>query len=228
MDSLIHNFSTFLSNNIWLALITAFLAGVASSFSPCVLSSIPLIVGYVGGYARKDKKLAYKYSLIFCLGIIITFTLLGIASALLGRLFTGAGRWWYIILGVIMLIVGLQLIGVIEFGNNSCRMPNRRKGVAGAFFLGILGGVLSSPCSTPILAAILAFVASKGNILLGVIMLFLYSIGHCILIFMAGTSIELVEEISNSNKTIFIGKLLKILLAVIIIIVGFYLLYLGF
>lgn len=228
MDSLIQNFSTFLSNNIWLALITAFLAGIVSSFSPCVLSTIPLIIGYVGGYAGKDKKLAYKYSFIFCLGIIVTFTLLGIASALLGRLFTGAGKWWYLILGAIMLIVGLQLIGVIEIGNNSCKVPNRRKGIAGAFFLGILGGVLSSPCSTPILAAILAFVASKGNILLGVIMLFLYSIGHCVLIFMAGTSIGLVENISNSSKTKFIGKLLKILLSVIIFIIGFYLLYLGF
>jgi cytochrome c biogenesis protein CcdA len=228
MDSLIQNFSTFLSNNIWLALITAFLAGIVSSFSPCVLSTIPLIVGYVGGYAGKDKRLAYRYSLIFCLGIIVTFTLLGIASALLGRLFTGAGRWWYIILGAIMLIVGLQLIGVIEIGNNSCKVPNRRKGVAGAFFLGILGGVLSSPCSTPILAAILAFVASKGNILLGVIMLFLYSVGHCVLIFMAGTSIGVVEAISNSSKTLFIGKILKILLAAIIFIIGFYLLYLGF
>lgn len=228
MESLIHNFSIFLSNNVWFALITAFLAGIVSSFSPCVLSTIPLIVGYVGGYAKKDKKLAYWYSLIFCLGIIITFTLLGIASALLGRLFTGAGRWWYIILGIIMLVVGLQLIGVIEFGNNSCKVPNRRKGIAGAFFLGILGGVLSSPCSTPILAAILAYVASKGNILLGVLMLMLYSIGHCILIFMAGTSIGLVEEISNSSKTIFIGKILKIILTIVIFVAGFYLLYLGF
>lgn len=228
MGNLINNFSTFLSNNLWLALITAFLAGVVSSFSPCVLSTIPLIVGYVGGYAKKDKKLAYRYSLIFCLGIIVTFTLLGIASALLGRLFTGAGSWWYIILGAIMLTVGLQLIGVIEFGNNSCKMPNRRRGVVGAFFLGILGGVLSSPCSTPILAAILAFVASRGSILLGVIMLLLYSIGHCVLIFIAGSSIGLVEEISSSSKTIFIGKLLKILLAIIIFIAGFYLLYLGF
>jgi len=228
MENLIHNFSAFLSNNIWLALITAFLAGVVSSFSPCVLSTIPLIIGYVGGYARKDKKLAYKYSLIFCLGIIVTFTLLGVASSLLGRLFTGAGSWWYIILGAVMLIVGLQLVGVIEIVNNSCKLPSRRKGLAGAFFLGILGGVLSSPCSTPILAAILAFVASKGNILLGVIMLFLYSIGHCVLIFLAGTSIGLVEGISNSRKTQFIGKVLKIILAIIIFIAGFYLLYLGF
>lgn len=228
MSSLINNFSAFLSDNIWLAVITAFLAGIVSSFSPCVLSSIPLIVGYVGGYAGKDKKLAYRYSLIFCLGIIITFILLGIASALLGKLFTGAGRWWYVILGAIMLLVGLQLIGVIELGNNSCRVPNKRKGIAGAFFLGILGGILSSPCSTPILAAILAFVASKGNILLGVIMLFLYSLGHCILVFMAGTSVGLVEYISNSDKTKRIGRILKITLALLIFMAGFYLLYLGF
>lgn len=228
MSSLINNFSAFLSDNIWLAVITAFLAGIVSSFSPCVLSSIPLIVGYVGGYAGKDKKLAYRYSLIFCLGIIMTFVLLGIASALLGKLFTGAGRWWYIVLGAIMLLVGLQLMGVIELGNNSCRVPNRRKGIAGAFFLGILGGILSSPCSTPILAAILAFVASKGNILLGVIMLFLYSLGHCILVFMAGTSVGLVENISNSDKTKRIGRILKIALALLIFIAGFYLLYLGF
>ena len=228
MGNLMHNFSAFLSNNIWLAVITAFAAGIVSSFSPCVLSTIPLIVGYVGGYARKDQKLAYKYSFIFCLGIVITFTSLGIASALLGKLFTGAGRWWYIVLGGIMLLVGLQLIGVIEIGKNSCRMPNRRKGLAGAFFLGILGGVLSSPCSTPILAAILAFVASKGNILLGIIMLFVYSIGHCILIFIAGTSVGLVEEISSSSKTLLFGKILKIVLAIIIFIAGFYLLYLGF
>ena len=228
MNNLINNFSAFLSNNIWLALLTAFLAGIVSSFSPCVLSAIPLIVGYVGGYGGKNKKLAYKYSLIFCLGIVITFVILGIVSALLGKLFTGAGRWWYIVLGIIMLIVGLQLIGVINFGNNSCRVPDRRKGIAGAFFLGILGGILCSPCSTPILAAILAFVASKGNILLGVIMLLLYSLGHCILIFMAGTSVGFVEEISNSDKTRRIGRILKILLAVIIFIMGFYLLYIGF
>lgn len=228
MNNLILNFSSFLSNNIWFAIITAFLAGIVSSFSPCILSTIPLIIGYVGGYAKKDSKLAYKYSLIFCIGIIVTFTLLGAASALLGKLFTGAGRWWYIVLGAIMLIIGLQLIGVIEFGNNACKMPNKRKGLVGAFFLGILGGILSSPCSTPILAAILAFVASRGNILLGIVMLLLYSIGHCVLIFMAGTSIGLVEAISSSSKTQRVGRVLKIVLAIIIFIAGFYLLYLGF
>jgi Cytochrome c biogenesis protein len=83
-------------------------AGIVSSFSHCVLSTIPLVVGYVGGYAGKDKKLAFKYSLFFCIGLVITFTVFGALSAILGRLMTGTGKWWYIVLGIIMLIAGLQ------------------------------------------------------------------------------------------------------------------------
>ena len=227
MNTLINNFSLFLSNNIWLALITAFMAGIVSSFSPCVLSAIPLIVGYVGGYAGKDKKLATKYSLIFCVGIIFTFTLLGAISALLGKVLMGAGKWWYLVLGFIMIAVGLKLIGVIKFGVDGCRVPNKKKGLLGAFFLGILGGILCSPCSTPVLIAILAFVAIKGNVLLGIIMLLLYSIGHCVLIFIAGTSIGIVESLNNSPKAMIIGKVLRIVITIIIFVVGLYLIYLG-
>jgi cytochrome c-type biogenesis protein len=228
MSTLMNNFSLVLSNNIWLAFITAFVAGIVSSFSPCVLSAIPLIIGYVGGYAGKDKKLATRYSLIFCVGIVFTFTVLGAISALLGRLLMGAGKWWYLVLGFIMLMVGLQLIGVIKFGTDSCRVPNKKKGLIGAFFLGILGGILCSPCSTPVLIAILAFVAIKGNVVLGIIMLFIYSIGHCVLIFIAGTSIGIVESLNNSPKTLIVGKVLKVILAIIIFILGLYLIYLGF
>jgi cytochrome c-type biogenesis protein len=227
MNEFLNNFGGLLSNNIWLALIMSFVAGIISSFSPCVLSTIPLVVGYVGGYAGKDKKLAFKYSFIFCVGIVITFTTLGAFSAILGKLMTGTGKWWYIVLGVIMLTVALQLLGVIEFRNNSCRMPNKRVGLMGAFFLGILGGVLSSPCSTPVLVAILAFVAGEGNIILGILMLFLYSIGHCTLILIAGTSVGFVESISSSKKTLFWGKILKNILAAIVMFLGLYLIYIG-
>ena len=227
MNEFVNNFGGVLSNNIWLALIMSFVAGIISSFSPCVLSTIPLVVGYVGGYAGKDKKLAFKYSIIFCVGIVITFTAFGAISAMLGKLMTGTGKWWYIVLGAIMLIVALQLLGVIEFKNNSCKMPNKRVGLWGAFFLGILGGVLSSPCSTPILVAILAFVAGEGNIIVGILMLLLYSIGHCTLILIAGTSVGFVESIGNSKKTLFFGKILKIILAIIVMFLGLYLIYIG-
>jgi len=227
MGEIINNFANLLSNNLSIALIVSFAAGVISSFSPCVLSSIPLVVGYIGGYSGKDKKLAFKYSVFFCIGLVITFTTFGAMSAILGKLMTGTGSWWYIVLGIIMLFVGLQMLGVLEFKTNLCRMPSKRKGFLGAFFLGILGGALSSPCSTPVLIAILTFVAGKGNIVVGILMLLLYSIGHCTLILIAGTSIGFVEGLSKSKKTLVIGKVLKIVLAIFILLLGLYLLYIG-
>lgn len=227
MGNLINNFSTFISNNIWLALLTAFAAGIVSSFSPCVLTTIPLLVGYMGVDVGRDKKAAFRYSIIFSLGLVVTFTILGAASALLGKLLTGAGKWWYLILGAIMLLAGLQIIGVIEFKGGLMRTPNKKKGLMGAFFLGIIGGLLSSPCSTPVLAAILAFVASEGSLGLGIGMLLLYSVGHCLLIILAGTSIGIIEDLNKSRKSKNFGKALKIILALLIFAAGLYLLYLG-
>lgn len=230
MGNLINNFSSLISNNAYLALIISFIAGIVASFSPCVLSTIPLVVGYVGEAGVKDKKTAFKYSLFFSIGVIVTFTTLGVIFAAIGQFMSLTGNWWYLILGAIMLFVGLQLIGVIGSANKSdmCKVPNRRRGFLGAFFLGILGGALSSPCSTPVLAAILAFVAQKGNIALGALMLLFYSIGHSLLVLLAGTSVGFVQQLSLSSKTTVVGKVLKIILGILVLILGLYLFYLGF
>ncbi len=228
MESFLANFADILSQNIWLAFVMALIAGIVSSFSPCVLSAVPLIIGYVGGYAGNDKKKAFTYSVVFCIGLALTFTALGAASALLGRLMTGAGGWWYIILGVIMLVVGLELLGVINIMPQACNIPGKRRGLIGAFVLGILGGILSSPCATPVLIAILAFVAGQGNIVLGIALLAVYSIGHCALLLIAGTSVGVVQKLACSPETEKWGKVLKILFGVIVILAGLYIFYLGF
>jgi len=229
MGDLLSNFGNLISNNIYFALGISFLAGIVSSFSPCVLSTLPLIVGYVGEAGVKDKKTAFKYSLFFSIGLIITFTTLGIIFSIIGQFMNLSGKWWYLILGLVMLLAGLRLTGVIGDGaEKSCKLPSKRRGFLGAFFLGIVGGALSSPCSTPVLAAILAFVAQKGNILIGIFMLLLYSMGHSLLILLAGTSVGLVEQLSASTKTRTFGMVLKLALGVLVIFLGLYLLYLGF
>ena len=229
MGDLLSNFGNLISNNIYFALGISFLAGIVSSFSPCVLSTLPLIVGYVGEAGVKDKKTAFKYSLFFSIGLIITFTTLGIIFSIIGQFMNLSGKWWYLILGLVMLLAGLRLTGVIGDGaEKSCKLPSKRRGFLGAFFLGIVGGALSSPCSTPVLAAILAFVAQKGNILIGIFMLLLYSMGHSLLILLAGTSVGLVEQLSASTKTRTFGMVLKLALGVLVMFLGLYLLYLGF
>jgi len=228
MENILEQFGMLLTQNIWVAILVALIAGIISSFTPCALSSIPLIIGYVGGYSENDKKKPLIYSLMFSLGLAITLTVLGIVSATIGRMFIGIGNWWYLVLGVIMLAVGLQMLGVIKIGSNACSVPKKSKGIAGAFLLGILGGVFSTPCSTPVLIAILAFVAEKGNIFLGGILLLVYSIGHSILVIIAGTSVGFTQSFINSNKTSKIANILKYTFATLVIILAMYMFYLGF
>ncbi|MGG5463218.1 cytochrome c biogenesis CcdA family protein [Clostridium sp. B9] len=223
-------FNQVISDNTILAVILSFFAGVVASFSPCTLSSIPLLIGYVQGNGVKDDKKALRYSIIFSIGIALTFTSIGVITAIIGKAFLGAGKFWYIILALIMIVSGLQVMNIINiFGDkkDACKIPKKREGFLEVFFLGIVSGVLASPCATPIMAAIIAFIAASGNLPLGVIMLLMYSMGHSILIILTGTSFGFVEKIAYSEKGQKVGNILKNILGVIIILVGFYLFYLG-
>ncbi|NBK99221.1 MAG: cytochrome c biogenesis protein CcdA, partial [Erysipelotrichia bacterium] len=101
------------------------------------------------------------------------------------------------------------------------------KGYAGAFIAGILGGIFSSPCSTPVLIALLAIVAGKGSVIWGILLLLLYSIGHGILAIVAGTSIGFVQKLSSSGKYGKASTVLKIVMGALILLIGFYMFYLG-
>ena len=164
-----------------------FLAGVLSSASPCVLATIPLVVGFVGGYADGDRMKAFRYSLAFVLGLALTFTAFGAAAGLLGTMFGTLGGSWYLIAGGIALVMGGQMMGLYEI-----RLPISRDfkpkqgGVIGSFLLGLFFGVVSSPCATPVLVVLLTLVAGKGQVLYGVALLFCYAIGHCLLMLCAG------------------------------------------
>lgn len=177
-----------------LAFGAVFLAGVVSSASPCVLATLPLVVGFVGGYADGDRWKAFRYSLSFIIGLSATFTAFGAAAGLLGAMFGTLGGWWYVAAGVVALVMGGQLVGLYEI-----RLPVKREfkpkqgGVVGAFMLGLFFGVVSSPCATPVLVVLLTFVATKGKVLYGVALLFCYAIGHCLLMLAAGTFAGFVE-----------------------------------
>jgi len=177
-----------------LAFGAVFLAGVLSSASPCVLATIPLVVGFVGGYSDGDRAKAFRYSLTFILGLSLTFTAFGAAAGLLGTMFGTLGGPWHLIAGVIALVMGGQLLGLYEI-----RLPVRRDykprqgGIVGAFLLGLFFGVVSSPCATPVLVVLLTVVAGKGQVLYGTALLFVYAIGHCLLMLFAGTFTGFVE-----------------------------------
>ena len=165
MTTLLENISALMQESLWLAPLLALLAGVLTSFTPCSLSSIPLVIGYVGGTGAREPKKALLLSLAFALGSAVTFTALGVVAATAGSLLGTSARWWYIVLGVLMVLMALQTWGIFEIIPSSYLLSkNTKKGYAGAFLAGILGGVFSSPCSTPVLIALLAIVAGKGSL----------------------------------------------------------------
>ncbi len=226
MSGFLAEFGRYIGGNPALAFPLALLAGLASAFSPCVLASVPLVVGYVGGYAD-DRRRSLRYALLFCLGLAATFTILGAMAATLGRMMSGVGRWWYLLLGVVAASIGLWLLGVFGDTGGACRLPRVRAGGWGALALGVLAGVVSSPCATPPLAAILAYVAGRANIAYGVALLAVYAVGHCTLIFLAGTSLGLAQRLADSPRVAKLGQAVKIGFGVLALILAGYLFYIG-
>ena len=200
MYHLLENIQPLIQHNHSLAFAAVFIGGLISAASPCVLAAIPLIIGYVGGYSEGNKKKAAFYSLVFILGLSITFTLLGAAASVMGVFFGFMGRWLYLGFAIIAVAMGLQLTGIIEIPLPFQKTRTvKSKGLWGAFILGLLTGTVSSPCATPVLAVILAYVSAKGDIMYGGSLLFAYAVGHCALIFVAGLSIGLTESIVSSK-----------------------------
>jgi len=229
VTEILESLSELITKSGWLAPLLALVAGILTSFTPCSLSSIPLVIGYVGGVGQRDTKRALWLSVTFAAGAAVTFTALGVIASLAGRLMGTSASWWYIILGVLMILMALQTWGIFEIIPSSYLIAkNKRRGYVGAFIAGILGGIFSSPCSTPVLIALLAIVAGKGSILWGILLLLLYSIGHGILTIVAGTSIGFVQKLSSSEKYGKASVVLKIVMGSLILIIGFYMFYLGF
>lgn len=229
MTDLLESLSAQISANFWLAPLLALLAGMVASFLPCSLSSIPLIIGYVGGTGQRDPKAAFRLSLAFAAGAAVTFTALGIIASAAGKLLGAASSWWYIVLGVLMVLMALQTWEIFEIIPSSYLVSkNNRRGYAGAFIAGILGGIFSSPCSTPVLIAILAIAAGRGSVIWGILLLLFYSIGHGALAIIVGTSIGFSKKLASSEEYGKLSAVLRYIMGALILFIGFYMFYIGF
>lgn len=214
---------------MWLAPLLALLAGVLTSITPCALSSIPLIIGYVGGTGERNAKKAFAYSAVFSVGTAVTFVTLGIIATSAGKLMGTSSPVWYMVLGVMMVLMALQTWEIFNFiPSVNLISKSRKKGYAGAFLAGILGGIFSSPCSTPVLIALLAIVAGEGNLLWGILLMLLYSIGHSTLVMVAGTSVGFVQKINSSEKYKTAATILKTVMGTAILLIGLYMFWLAF
>jgi len=229
VTELLERFADLMAQTPALAPFFALAAGIVASFLPCSLSTVPLIIGYVGGTGERDTKRSFLLSLTFAAGSAATFTTLGVAASFAGRMIGSGSSWWYLVLGVLMVLMAMQVWGIFTVIPSSYLVSmNKKRGFLGAFLAGVLGGVFSSPCSTPILVVLLAVVAGKGSALWGTLLLFLYSVGHGTLAVIAGTSVGFVQKLSRSGTYGKLSKIFTIVMGALILMIGFYMFYLGF
>jgi len=201
VNELATSLAQYVSGNPLVAFGAVALGGIVTSANPCVLVTLPLIVGFTGGYAQPGIRKALSFSLTFVLGLSFTFTILGVIAALAGRLLGDIGGWWQYVIAAIVIVMGLQLVGLFEIPMpNRPTDPSKKRGLLGAFFLGMVSGLISSPCATPVLAVILTYVAAEGNVVYGGFLLFVYAIGHSILLLIAGTSAGAARWLIESKQ----------------------------
>lgn len=227
MDSILNNANELIHTNPWLAFVAVFVGGLMTASNPCVLVMIPLTIGFVGGTKEVvGLRKAFSFSLMFVLGLAITFSILGIIAALAGRLFGDVGGYWNYIVAGVCIIMGIHLMEVVQFNIPVVgAIRPKHGGMIGAFLLGLLFGVVSTPCAAPILMVLLAFIAAKGNIVYGALLLLVYALGHCVLILVAGTSVGLAKGLIESKGLNRITNLLRKGAGCIIVLVGVYFLF---
>ncbi len=200
-----------------LEIILAFGAGVLVSFSPCVYPLLPITIGYIGASSQKDKFHAFLLSLIYVLGLAITYSILAVFASLTGKIFgqISSSPISFFIIGNICIIFGLSMLGVFElhmpnFFLNKIKGPKSKFSV---FLLGLTSGLIVGPCTAPVLGAILVYVATKQNLLYGVLLVFSFAYGMGSLLILAGTFSGVLVNMPKSGKWMYtIEKLGGILL----------------
>lgn len=204
-------------------LLVSFLGGILASISPCSLGVLPLIIGYVGGYCDNNKLKTFIQLCFFVFGLGAVLTVIGIICAVSGNVFASFGGPYFILfLASLILILGLNLLGVLDI--NFAPIVKKIPKNDGAslflypFIIGTVFALSSSPCSTPILAGIMSFAALSKNLALAALMLFLFSLGQGLIIILAGVFTTFLKSIKNISH---ISEVLMKFSAILLILSAF-------
>lgn len=182
----------------------AFMAGVLSFLSPCVLPLVPSYVSFITGISFEDltgnpdkKKIRYltiTNSLAFILGFSVIFMALGTSSSTIGRLLFRYQEGIRIIGGIIIIIFGLFVTGLLKLDFLSkykkIHLSGKPAGYAGTFFVGMTFAAGWTPCIGPILGTILLYAGTKGSAFYGFKLLAVYSLGLAIPFFISSLAIN--------------------------------------
>lgn len=195
--------STQLTHLTWVSVGAIFAAGLLTSLTPCMLSMLPITIGYIGGYETKTRLQAVVQSTWFSLGLATTLAGLGITAALVGQVYGQVGIGLPIIVSIIAILMGLNLLGALPLQLPSFSgwewSKDLPEGVR-SYLIGLTFGIVASPCSTPVLATLLAWVATTQNLILGGVLLLSYTVGYVAPLILAGTFTASIKKLLELRK----------------------------
>jgi cytochrome c-type biogenesis protein len=222
-------------NNFNVTIGLAFLAGLASFLSPCVLSLVPAYIGYLGGRAaggessNKNRWMTFSHGLAFVLGFSLVFIMFNIIASAVGLLLFDLRTWLAKIGGLVIIIFGLHMIGVfripfLEYDVRVHSQVDRRWGLLSSGLMGVFFSAGWSPCIGPVLGWIMTFSINGGSVVKGTILGIAYSAGMAIPFLLAALGIGWVGTLLHRYNKIM--RVVEIIMGVLLIVVGI-LLFMG-
>jgi len=199
-----------LSENV--NILTAFVFGLLSFVSPCVLPIIPGYISFISGKSLQDmrdddasaKRTILSNTIVFILGFTIVFVLMGAAATSIGKFLNDNLAIISKIAGVIIIVFGLHMIGIFKIGflnyEKRFHLQDKKLGILGSFTVGSAFAFGWTPCIGPILAGILAIASQQETVYQGIVLLFVYSLGLGIPFFLTALSINKFFTVFNRVK----------------------------
>ncbi|MBD1935899.1 cytochrome c biogenesis protein CcdA [Microcoleus sp. FACHB-68] len=196
--------STQLTHLSWMSVGIIFIAGLLTSLTPCMLSMLPITIGYIGGYEAKSRIQAAAQSTWFSLGLATTLAALGILAAIAGQVYGQVGIGLPIIVSIIAIIMGLNLLEALplqlpSFGGMEWISKDLPEGVR-SYLIGLTFGIVASPCSTPVLATLLAWISTTKDPILGSVLLLFYTAGYVAPLILAGTFTASIKKLLELRR----------------------------
>lgn len=208
-------------------LAVSFLGGLLASVSPCSLAMLPIIIGYVGGYSEGTPFKTLLQMMFFVLGSSLVFATIGVLCAVTGKVFVSfAPTYFILLLASLLMVMGLNILGVLDFSLpvliKEIPQSSGKNVILYPILIGAVFAIAGTPCSTPILAGIMAFASLSTNIMSAVLMLFMFSLGQGLILIIAGVFTSSLKGFKSFSH---VSEILLKLSGILLVLSSIYIYY---